>query len=135
MVTSSDVYWLIDTDYTDQDQTTLRRARLGHGGAVVTDVIPEKSDRATPAFGLTATDSAVTLTDYPAWGQVFEDPNDSLAKLYQFTPDGAPLGRVSCSVGQQSNAAADTGRRVLWMDTTTTDTDLVTRSSPARSCV
>lgn len=135
VMTSSDVYWLIDTDYTDQDQTTLRRAQLdGSDGAVVTDVIPEKSDRATPAYGLTATDSAVTLTVYPAWGQVFDDPNDSLAKLYQFTPDGAPLGRVSCSVGQQSNAAADTGRRVLWMDTTTTDTDLVTRNHPAGTC-
>ncbi|MBW8706862.1 hypothetical protein MBT84_45260 [Streptomyces sp. MBT84] len=85
VMTSSDVYWLIDTDYTDQDQTTLRRAHLGSpDGAVVTDVIPEKSNRATPAYGLTATDSAVTLTVYPSWGQVFDDPNDSLAKLYQY---------------------------------------------------
>jgi len=135
VMTSSDVYWLIDTDYTDQDQTTLRRAHLGGpDGAVVTDVIPEKSNRATPAYGLTASDSAVTLTVYPSWGQVFDDPNDSLAKLYQYTPDGSPLGRVSCSVGQQSNAVAGTGSRVLWMDTTTTDTDLVTRNQPAGTC-
>ncbi|MGW0082143.1 M4 family metallopeptidase [Streptomyces sp. NPDC003393] len=135
VMTSSDVYWLIDTDYTDQDQTTLRRARLeGPDAPVVSDVIPEKSDLATPAYGLAATDTAVTLTVYPSWGQVFDDPNDSLSKLYQFTPDGAPLGRVSCGVGQQSNAAADTGSRVLWMDTTTTDTDLVTRNHPAGTC-
>ncbi|TFV29644.1 hypothetical protein E4K10_48450 [Streptomyces sp. T1317-0309] len=74
------------------------------------------------------------MTVYPSWGQVFDDPNDSLAKLYQYTPDGSPLGRVSCSVGQQSNAVAGTGSRVLWMDTTTTDTDLVTRNQPAGTC-
>ncbi|TFV29645.1 hypothetical protein E4K10_48455 [Streptomyces sp. T1317-0309] len=44
VMTSSDVYWLIDTDYTDQDQTTLRRAHLGGpDGAVVTDVIPRRA--------------------------------------------------------------------------------------------
>jgi Zn-dependent metalloprotease len=135
VMTSSDVYWLIDTDYTDQDQTTLRRAHLdGSGTPQVTDVIPEKSEHAVPAYGLAATDDAVTLAVYPPWGSVFEDPNDSLAKLYQYTPDGTPLGRVSCGVGDQAYPAAGTGSEVLWIDTTTTDGNLVTRDHPAGSC-
>ncbi|MEU6341535.1 M4 family metallopeptidase [Streptomyces sp. NPDC046977] len=132
VVTASGVYWVIDTDYTDDDFTTLRRADID--GSHVTDLIPEKSAHPVRAYGLTASDTAVTLTVYASWSQVFDDYNDSLAKLYQFTPQGAPLGRVSCSHGQQANAAADTGRRVLWLDTTTTDTDLVTRNRPAGTC-
>ncbi|MDX3239270.1 M4 family metallopeptidase, partial [Streptomyces sp. ME03-5709C] len=132
VITAAGVYWLLDTDYTDDDYTTLRRASLD--GSTVTDVIAEKGPRPVRAYGLTASDTAVTLTVFSSWSQVFDDYNDSLAKLYQFTPQGAPLGRVSCSKGQQSNAAADTGSRVLWMDTTTTDTDLVTRARPAGTC-
>lgn len=132
VVTASGVYWLIDTDYTDDDFTTLRRADVDGSG--VTDLIAEKGSNPVRAFGLTASDTAVTLTVYASYSQVFDDYNDSLAKLKQFTPKGAPLGRVSCSHGQQSNAAADTGSRVLWMDTTTTDTDLVTRDHPAGKC-
>ncbi|MGV9351159.1 M4 family metallopeptidase [Streptomyces spiralis] len=132
VVTASGVYWLIDTDYTDDDLTTLRRAGLD--GSDVTDLIPEKGRNPVRAYGLTASDTAVTLTVYPSTQQVYGSINDSLAKLYQFTPDGAPLGRVSCARGQQTNAAADTGSRVVWMDTTTTDTDLVTRRSPAGPC-
>ncbi|MGW3244136.1 M4 family metallopeptidase [Streptomyces sp. NPDC001070] len=132
VITAAGVYWLIDTDYTDDDFTTLRRASLD--GSAVTDLIAEKGPRPVRAFGLTASDTAVTLTVYASFSQVFDDYNDSLAKLWQFTPQGTPLGRVSCSKGQQSNAAAGTGSRVLWMDTTTTDTDLVTRARPAGTC-
>ncbi|MDX2709680.1 M4 family metallopeptidase, partial [Streptomyces sp. PA03-6a] len=132
VITAAGVYWLIDTDYTDDDFTTLRRASVD--GSTVTDVIAEKGPRPVRAFGLTASDTAVTLTVYASFSQVFDDYNDSLAKLHQFTPQGTPLGRVSCSKGQQSNAAAGTGSRVLWMDTTTTDTDLVTRARPAGTC-
>ncbi|WP_405764697.1 M4 family metallopeptidase [Actinacidiphila glaucinigra] len=132
VITAAGVYWLIDTDYTDDDFTTLRRASVD--GSTVTDVIAEKGPRPVRAYGLTASDTAVTLTLYSSFSQVFDDYNDSLAKLWQFTPQGDPLGRVSCSHGQQSNAAAGTGSRVLWMDTTTTDTDLVTRARPAGTC-
>ncbi|WP_326743454.1 M4 family metallopeptidase [Streptomyces sp. NBC_00121] len=132
VVTASGVYWLIDTDYTDDDFTTLRRADVD--GSDVTDLIAEKGPNPVRAYGLTASNTAVTLTEYASYSQVFDDYNDSLAKLQQFTPKGAPLGRVSCSHGQQSDAAADTGSRVLWMDTTTTDTDLVTRNHPAGKC-
>ncbi|WP_328891014.1 M4 family metallopeptidase [Streptomyces sp. NBC_00316] len=132
VVTASGVYWLIDTDYTDDDFTTLRRADVD--GTDVTDLIAEKGPNPVRAYGLTASNTAVTLTVYASYREVFDDYNDSLAKLQQFTPKGAPLGRVSCSHGQQSNAAADTGSRVLWMDTTTTDTDLVTRDHPAGTC-
>jgi Zn-dependent metalloprotease len=135
VATESDVYWLIDTDPMDEDQTTLRRAHFdGSAAPVVTDVFAEHTDRAVPAFGLAATDSAITLTVYPSYGQIFEDRNDSLAKLYQYTLDGTPLGRVSCGVGQQSNAAADNGDQVLWMDTSTGTTHLVVRDHPAGTC-
>ncbi|MGI5248145.1 M4 family metallopeptidase [Actinacidiphila glaucinigra] len=132
VITAAGVYWLIDTDYTDDAFTTLRRASLD--GSAVTDVITENGPHPVRAYGLTASDTAVTLTLYSSFSQVFDDYNDSLAKLWQFTPQGAPLGRVSCSKGQQSNAAAGAGSRVLWMDTTTTDTDLVTRARPAGTC-
>ncbi|MCX4458277.1 M4 family metallopeptidase [Streptomyces sp. NBC_01340] len=132
VVTASGVYWLLDTDYADDDFTTLRRADLDGSG--LTDLIPEKGPSPVRAYGLAATDTAITLTEYASYSQVFDDYNDYLAKLYQYTPQGAPLGRVSCSVGQQSNAAADTGNRVLWMDTSTTDTDLVIRNRPAGTC-
>ncbi|SEO78981.1 M4 family metallopeptidase [Actinacidiphila rubida] len=133
VMTASSVYWLIDTNYADDDFTTLRRA--DPDGSHVTDVIAEDGENPVRAWGLAATDSAITLTVYPSYTQVFDNYNDYLAKLYQFTPQGAPLGRVSCSVGQQSNAAADTGSRVLWMDTSTTDTDLVVKNGPAGTCV
>lgn len=132
VVTSSGVYWLLDTDYTDDDFTTLRRADLD--GSHVTDLIPEKGPNPVRAYGLAATDTAITLTVYAPYFQQFDDPNDALAKLYQFTPRGTPLGRVSCAVGQQSNPAAGQRSQVLWMDTTTTDTDLVTRNHPAGTC-
>ncbi|WP_265736710.1 M4 family metallopeptidase [Peterkaempfera griseoplana] len=132
VATASGVYWLIDTDYTDDDLTTLRRADFD--GSDVTDLIPEKSANPVRAYGLAASDTAVTLTVYPSYYQTYDNLNDSLPKLQQFTPTGAPLGRVSCSRGQQANPAADTGSRVLWIDNTTTDADLVTRDHPAGEC-
>ncbi|WP_431955184.1 M4 family metallopeptidase, partial [Actinacidiphila sp. bgisy167] len=132
VMTGADVYWLIDTDYTDDAFTTLRRASLD--GSSVTDIVPEKGPQPIRAYGLTASDTAVTVQVLSSWSQVFDDPNDSLDKLYQFTPQGAPLGRVSCDKGSQSGAAAGAGNRVLWIDSTTTDTDLVTRARPAGTC-
>ncbi|MFB6877969.1 hypothetical protein [Streptomyces sp. NPDC056323] len=60
--------------------------------------------------------------------------NETLPKLWQLTPDGSRVQRVSCNRGEQSYAAADSGRRVVWIDGTTGWTDLVTRERPAGNC-
>ncbi|MFI5753642.1 M4 family metallopeptidase [Streptomyces sp. NPDC051569] len=132
VATASGVYWLVDSDWTDDDFTTLRRAGLDGSG--VTDLIPESAPNAVRGWGVTASETVITLTVYPSYYAVPASYNDTLAKLHQFTAKGAPIGRVSCARGQQSGAAADTGNRVVWIDTTTTDTDLVTRGRPAGSC-
>ncbi|MFB9571987.1 hypothetical protein [Streptomyces yanii] len=41
---------------------------------------------------------------------------------------------LSCNRGYQIFPAADTGRRVLWLDGTTGWTSLVTRDRPAGKC-
>ncbi|MEU4094305.1 M4 family metallopeptidase, partial [Streptomyces sp. NPDC026673] len=129
VATSSGVYLLVDEDPFDQGQTALRRSGLdGSGG---TDVIPATSAATLGAWTLTASDTAVTLTVDPIspTGTPYLD-----TKLYQYTSKGAALGRVSCGRGRQTHAVAGTGNRVLWLDTTTTSFDLVTRTRPAGHC-
>ncbi|MFD8075086.1 M4 family metallopeptidase, partial [Streptomyces sp. NPDC059718] len=129
VATSSGVYWLADEDPFDEGQSALRRSGLDATGT--TDVIPATSSATIGAWTLTASDTAVTLTVDPMspTGLPYLD-----TKLYQYTAKGAPLGRVSCSPGRQTHAVAATGGRVLWLDTTTTSFDLVTRDRPAGEC-
>ncbi|MFF7215041.1 M4 family metallopeptidase, partial [Streptomyces sp. NPDC008238] len=129
VATGSGVYWLADADPYDAGQPALRRSGLDGSGTK--DVIPETSTAALGAWTLTASDTAVTLTVDPL------SPTDLPyldTRLVQFTSKGAPLGRVSCAPGRQTYAVAATGGRVLWLDTTTTSFDLVTRSRPAGDC-
>ncbi|MEU0182081.1 M4 family metallopeptidase, partial [Streptomyces sp. NPDC006207] len=129
VATSSGVYWLADEDPFDEGQSALRRSGLDATGT--TDVIPATSSATIGAWTLTASDTAVTLTVDPMapTGLPYLD-----TKLYQYTSEGAPLGRVSCAPGRQTHAVAATGGRVLWLDTTTTSFDLVTRNRPAGEC-
>ncbi|MFD0149466.1 hypothetical protein ACWGQ4_26435 [Streptomyces sp. NPDC055721] len=55
--------------------------------------------------------------------------------MYQVAPDGkGGVKRVSCNRGDQVYAAADTGKRVVWLDGTTGSTDLVMRDRLAGTC-
>ncbi|MFD9907130.1 M4 family metallopeptidase [Streptomyces sp. NPDC059063] len=121
------LYWLVD-DIADDNRMGLRRADLD--GTGLTDIIPEDSAGAY-FWNVDASDSAVTLTQ---WKPQRGWSNGNLTKLVQTDLDGKGLKRVSCNRGEQTGHAADTGRRVVWIDGTTGHTDLVTRARPAGTC-
>ncbi|MET8745439.1 hypothetical protein [Streptomyces sp. NPDC004728] len=127
-VTKDSVVWLVD-GVEDSGQMAVRRA--GTDGTGLKDVSPETGDGALFAYDLTASDEAVTVTAQTP-DTVYR--NETLPKLWQLTPDGSRVQRVSCNRGGQSYAAADSGRRVVWIDGTTGWTDLVTRERPAGKC-
>ncbi|MFF8714148.1 hypothetical protein ACF07T_22310 [Streptomyces sp. NPDC015184] len=127
-VTKDSVLWLVD-EVEDGGQLAVRRA--GHDGTGLEDISPETGDGALFAYDLTASDEAVTVS-----AQVPDTTyrNETLSKLWQLTPDGSRVQWVSCNRGEQSYAAADSGRRVVRIDGTTGWTDLVTRERPAGDC-
>ncbi|MEU3182966.1 M4 family metallopeptidase [Streptomyces sp. NPDC006923] len=129
VLTPKSVYWIIDETAYDDNHTAVRRADLL--GKNVVDVLPESAADAVWAMDMTASDDTLTLTT------LLPDTayrNETSPKLQQYGLDGEPLGRVSCNRGLQMFAASDTGRRVVWIDGTTSDTDLVTRARPAGRC-
>ncbi|MER5889254.1 M4 family metallopeptidase [Streptomyces sp. NPDC001941] len=133
VLTSTYLYWLVD-DIEDDWRMGVRRAKLD--GTGLTDLVPESTEDAHYQ-ALDATDQALTLTYWKprSWGPVWVPlENQHLTKVYQADPDARNLQRVSCTRGEQDGAAADTGRRVVWLDGTTGHTDLVTRARPAGRC-
>ncbi|MBZ4320254.1 M4 family metallopeptidase [Streptomyces sp. SCA2-4] len=127
-ITGKHVFWLSMAEY-GTGLTAVRRADLDGGNIV--DISPAAGKDALAGVLLTATDEAVTVL---AQTPDTEYRNETLSKLWQFSPDGARKGRVSCNRGEQLGGAADTGTRVVWNDATTGYTDLVTRHRPAGSC-
>ncbi|WP_329126396.1 M4 family metallopeptidase [Streptomyces sp. NBC_01465] len=129
-MTDDGVFWIEDNDGTDSGQAAVRRADFDGKNPVT--VTPESGTGSLYAYSLTASDDAVTVsTQTPAtdWA------NDSLPKLFQVAPDGkGGPQRVSCNRGDQVYAAADEGKRVLWLDGTTGYTNLVKRDRPAGNC-
>ncbi|MBH1933656.1 M4 family metallopeptidase [Streptomyces sp. AV19] len=127
-VTSQHVYWLAAQD-AGAAETAVRRVNLDGTGAI--DVSPAKGKDALSGISLSASENAVTVTAQTA---DTEYRNETLAKLWQFTPDGKHRARVSCNRGEQLWGAAESGTRVVWLDATTGYTDLVTRHRPAGNC-
>ncbi|MGW1073046.1 M4 family metallopeptidase [Streptomyces sp. NPDC002537] len=127
-ITGTYVYWLADHDWAD-GPTSVRRANLDGTGLV--DLSPGTGKDALRGVGLTASDDAVTVAARTPDTQV---RNETLGKLWQFSPDGSRKGRVSCNRGEQLAPAAAGGRQVVWIDATTGSTDLVTRTRPAGNC-
>ncbi|MGQ4490340.1 M4 family metallopeptidase [Streptomyces sp. 372A] len=129
-VTDDGVFWIEDNDVTDSGQAAVRRANFDGTNPVT--VTPEAGTGALPAYSLTASDDALTITSLPmatSWA------NETLPKLYQVAPDGrGGAQRVSCNRGDQVFGAADEGNRVLWLDGTTGYTNLVKRDRPAGTC-
>jgi bacillolysin len=101
-------------------------------GSGVRDVVAADDPRA-PAFGtFSANDKWISYLDMLE-GNGAE--NRYLPKLFQIPIGGGVDGvRVSCNRGAQMSPAADTGRRVVWLDSTPGRTDLVSRSKPAGPC-
>ncbi|MCX0245989.1 M4 family metallopeptidase [Streptomyces drozdowiczii] len=129
-VTDDGVFWIEDNDVTDAGEAAVRRADFDGTNPVT--VTPESGPGALPAYSLTASDDAVSITSLPP---ATSYDNATLPKLYQVDPDGrtAPQ-RVSCNRGDQVFGAADEGDRVLWLDGTTGFTNLVKRDRPAGKC-
>ncbi|MFJ6695532.1 M4 family metallopeptidase [Streptomyces sp. NPDC091272] len=128
-ISRTHVSWLVD-EIEDAGQMAVRRANLD--GSKLLDLSPEAGDGALYALDLTASDEAVTV------GAVLPDTqyrNETLPKLWQFDAAGTrEAERVSCNRGDQSWASADTGKRVVWIDGTTSNTDLVVRDRAAGRC-
>jgi Zn-dependent metalloprotease len=121
-------YWLAN-EVRDDGRTLLRRAALDGSGVV--DLSPETGPNALNVFDVTASENTVTA------GARTGDPairNESLAKLWQFTGDDGTRVRVSCNRGEQLSAAAATGTRVVWLDSTTGISHVVTRARPSGTC-
>ncbi|WP_184345929.1 M4 family metallopeptidase [Streptomyces olivoverticillatus] len=127
-ITSRYVFWLAD-EVLDQGQAAVRRAGLD--GSDVVDIRKETGEGALIPVGLTASETAVTVTS-----QLPDTKyrNETMSKLWQLSTDGSVAGRVSCNRGEQVSAAAAGDRRVVWIDGTTGSTDLVTRNRPAGNC-
>ncbi|MET9416080.1 M4 family metallopeptidase [Streptomyces klenkii] len=128
-INETGVFWLVDETADDKGHVAVRRAKTD--GTGVTDLSPEKGAGALRASELTASESAVTVTDAQPDATGF---NESLPKLWQFAADGSSRARVSCNRGEQSSPAAAGGKQVVWIDATTGSTDLVTRTRPAGTC-
>ncbi|MFG2551099.1 M4 family metallopeptidase [Streptomyces sp. NPDC048581] len=133
-INGTHVFWLLDDDATD-GKRALRRAALDGSGVV--DLSPETGPNALNAYDVTVSEDRVTVGSHVADAPL---SNESAPKLYQFAASGAPddpatrKGRVSCNRGEQSSAAAVAGGQVVWLDSTTGITDVVTRPRPAGRC-
>lgn len=127
-ISRTHVSWLVDE--VAFGPMAVRRANLD--GTKLLDLSPESGDKALYAFDLTASEEAVTVNSQLPDTQY---RNETLPKLWQFAASGTREGeRVSCNRGDQSYAAADTGTRVVWIDGTTSNTDLVVRDRAAGRC-
>ncbi|MBB5120194.1 M4 family metallopeptidase [Streptomyces eurocidicus] len=122
-ITGTYVYWLATED-PEYARTAVRRANLDGTGVV--DISPAMGKDALHGMFLTASDEAVTVAA--------QTPDDKLSRLWQLSPDGARLGRVSCNRGEQTTYASAGGKQVVWVDRTTGYNDLVVRNRPAGTC-
>ncbi|WKU42937.1 M4 family metallopeptidase [Streptomyces sp. VNUA116] len=122
-ITGTHVYWLAGHD-PEYAVYAVRRANLDGTGVV--DISPAAGKDALRGTALTATDEAVTVSA--------RTPDEKIQRLWQLSPDGSRLGRVTCNRGEQLGFASAGGKQVVWIDPTTGYNDLVTRSRPAGTC-
>ncbi|MEV6383496.1 M4 family metallopeptidase [Streptomyces sp. NPDC051773] len=121
-------YWLAN-EVRGDGRTLLRRSALDGSGVV--DLSPESGPTSLNVSDVTASEDTVTATARTGDTAI---RNESLAKLWQFPGDTGRRARVSCNRGEQLSAAAAAGTRVVWLDSTTGVSDVVTRARPAGSC-
>ncbi|WP_327103950.1 M4 family metallopeptidase [Nonomuraea glycinis] len=126
VLTSRHLVWAVDTD-NDGTYGIMRAAADGTGA---TALVPDGPEVGFPIW-MDAGDSAVTIGLIPDFTVA---NNADLPKLFQVPLNGGTLQRYSCNRGEQFLFAAGDGERVVWLDGTAADTDLVTRTRPARRC-
>ncbi|WP_406194973.1 M4 family metallopeptidase [Kitasatospora sp. NBC_01560] len=123
--------------WVEQPRDATRAASIRAGapdGSGATDLVPAGSPYAPHgSTAVTASDRAVTyeVNGLRHGGEV---SNANLPKLWQLPITGGTPQRLSCNRGGQSQAAADRGTRVIWLDASAGRTDLVMRDRPAGSC-
>ncbi|MGK5546605.1 M4 family metallopeptidase, partial [Streptomyces sp. URMC 127] len=130
-ISGNSVYWLAKDD-ASAERTAVRRANLD--GTGLTELSPASGPAAIDATDLTASEEAVTVAvPAPVTGPGTYD-NAALTKLWQFSADGKQRSRVSCNRGEQLSATATGAKQVVWIDSTTGYSDVVTRTRPAGTC-
>jgi Zn-dependent metalloprotease len=140
VLTSRGVVWTTDLRMSDNGSwytefTTLRAANLdgSDSRALITE---EDGDDRVRAWMLTASDTTITLQENaPLDAGANGYTNELMPRLRQYTWDGSPLGRVTCNPGAQLYPAAVEGRAVVWVDSSTTDNDLVIGDGVKGGCV
>jgi Zn-dependent metalloprotease len=125
-IAGTSVVWAAD-DRSDP-YSAIRKAPLAGGSW--TDIVPESNVGGLHIHDLVASSTAVTVTSEGAGERL----GNGVPILLQYTLDGAPLGRVTCSTGFTDRAAADSGSTVVWVDTAAASDTLVVRKTPAGSC-
>lgn len=96
--------------------------RIDRSGRHRHTLVSDRSRHAPVLPQLAASDSAVTFGSYVS------------EKLLQVPARGGATRRVSCSHGLQALPAAGRGARVVWLDFSAGEQDLVTRARPAGRC-
>ncbi|MEV0612231.1 M4 family metallopeptidase [Nonomuraea sp. NPDC050404] len=126
IILSGQLVWAADTNR-DGRFAIMRAAPDGTGS---TAVVPDGP--AAPALNwFDANDTTITLGVWPD-GDVLE--NATLPKVFQLPVAGGPLRRYSCNQGSQHYFSPGEGSRLVWLDGTDGNTDLVTRDRPAVRC-
>ncbi|WP_188196948.1 M4 family metallopeptidase [Nonomuraea sp. SYSU D8015] len=125
VMTSRYVLWLVDAD--GDGRSGIMRANADGSG--VTPLVPDGPE-ALLAFGLDANDEVVTVSSAASYVVT----NETVNKLYQLPITGGTPARYSCNSGEQVFFASGERARVLWLDGSAGDVDLVTRDRPARRC-
>ncbi|MFC4116118.1 M4 family metallopeptidase [Nonomuraea zeae] len=126
VMTARHVVWLFDADR-DGRAGVMRAAADGTGSTPIVADGPQ----APQASYLDANDKVATIGHYPG---DFTVANENLLKLLQVPISGGAPAPYSCNRGEQSLFAAGEGGRVLWLDGTAADTDLVTRERAVHRC-
>ncbi|GAA3600145.1 hypothetical protein GCM10022419_100240 [Nonomuraea rosea] len=126
VMTARHVVWLYDADRDG-------RAGIMRAGADGTGSTPIVADgpQAPQTIYLDANDQLATISHYPG---DFTVTNENLLKLLQVPISGGAAAPYSCNRGEQLLFAAGEGGRVLWLDGTAADTDLVTRERAVHRC-
>lgn len=118
-LTPHHLFYAADRGLRNQRSALVRADRNGARSRTVL----RASNRHAPVLpDVTASDRAVTFDTMDNW------------HLWQLPAAGGTARRVSCATGPQMAPVAAGGTRVVWLELTTGDLDLVTRGRPAGTC-
>ncbi|MEU6717200.1 M4 family metallopeptidase [Nonomuraea sp. NPDC046802] len=126
VMTAKNLIWLYDANR--DGRAGVMRAKAD--GTGVTPIMAD-GPQAPQLIYLDANDQIATVSHLPGGSTI---ANAFLPKILQVPVAGGTPVRYSCNRGEQSLFASGEGSRLLWLDGTAADTDLVTRDRPAHRC-